>query len=171
MASTLLVRLVSAQLTHDTETFGNMDPYCKVYLGSQMKSTKVLNSAGKSPVWNQILAFSRMNEDLLRIEVWDQDTLKSDDLVGEVEYPLSRIQMGEKVAEELTLTYTGKSAGTIRVDLTIGPPGPPGTANQPPGFFVGPPAPFTAEPAPPGAIPQFGEFIIAFQGYPSAYPA
>lgn len=173
MASTLLINLVSANLTRDTELFGNMDPYCKVYLGPQVKISKVLNSAGKLPIWNQVLAFSRTLEDSIRIEVWDKDLLKSDDLIGTAVCSLEVVGLGQKMTQELPLLYQNNPAGTIRVEITIGSMGQMGTNSQPPGFFVGPPAymnysyPFQGPP-PAGFVPQYGEYPPQATGQPVA---
>ena len=177
MASTLLINLISAKLTRDTETFGNMDPYCKVYIGPQVKISKILDGAGKTPMWNQILAFSRTSEDSIRIEVWDKDLLKSDDLVGTAVCSLESLGQGQKMSMELPLSYENQGAGTITVEMTLGPVGQAGTSMQPPGFFVGPPAymsqslPFQSAP-PAGFVPQYGQYAPAAAGYaaPQGYP-
>lgn len=172
MASTLLVNLVSAKLTRDTETFGNMDPYCKVSLGAQIKRSQVRNSAGKTPAWHQILAFSRTMEDSIRIEVWDKD-LVTDDLVGTAVCSLEAAGPGQKATLELPLMYENQAAGTIIVEITMGYPGQMGNSCQPPGFFVGPPAymnptyPFQG-PMPAGFLPQYGEYPPLAPGYPAA---
>ena len=48
---TLFIRCMHAKLTHDTETFGKMDPYVKVTIGGQSQKTKTHNSGGKTPRW------------------------------------------------------------------------------------------------------------------------
>lgn len=48
----LHITLVSADLTHDTETFGKMDPYVRItseHLGLKSSTCK---KGGKTPVWN-----------------------------------------------------------------------------------------------------------------------
>jgi len=48
----LVIHVEEATLKRDTETFGTMDPYCKiVYQGKDHKSP-VKNDAGKHPKWN-----------------------------------------------------------------------------------------------------------------------
>ncbi len=46
----LNIKIVSAELTRDTETFGKMDPYLELFIGDELiHKTKVLDSAGKNP--------------------------------------------------------------------------------------------------------------------------
>jgi Ca2+-dependent lipid-binding protein len=48
----LTVTIIQANLVRDVETFGKMDPYAKLtYMGVRHK-TKILDGAGKTPVWN-----------------------------------------------------------------------------------------------------------------------
>lgn len=50
----LRVELVEAKLTRDTETFGKMDPYCRLKYREQLFKSKVMQNAGKTPRWNQV---------------------------------------------------------------------------------------------------------------------
>ena len=86
----LVVKPVSAKLKRDTDTFGKMDPYCKVKVGFDTQKTKTHNCGGKFPAWKDTLTFRKNNEDFITVEVWDEDTT-SDDLVGECTIPLSNI--------------------------------------------------------------------------------
>lgn len=84
----LNVKLISAQLSHDTELFSNMvphslsqDPYCYIQLGAQRYRSRTKKEAGKKPVWNESFQFTAMDNNL-KITVMDEDVV-SDDLVGE----------------------------------------------------------------------------------------
>lgn len=46
-SGTLIVKPLYGRLTHDTESFGSMDPFCVVKIGSQNQKTNVANGAGK----------------------------------------------------------------------------------------------------------------------------
>lgn len=50
---TLDITVIEARLTRDTETFGKMDPYCKISTRQQNFKTAVKNGAGKTPTWNE----------------------------------------------------------------------------------------------------------------------
>lgn len=108
---------MSAKLTHDTETFGKMDPYCKISLGGELKKTRVHQEAGKYPTWNDSFTFQRNMENFLNIEVWDEDTFSKDDLVGETSIALNETFEKKKTQNWHILSYKGKEAGKILVSL------------------------------------------------------
>ncbi|XP_034547006.1 protein C2-DOMAIN ABA-RELATED 11-like [Notolabrus celidotus] len=57
------------------------DPYVIVRIGSDTKKTRIISSDAY-PVWYQKLHFQRASTDLMKIEVWDADTLTNDDHLG-----------------------------------------------------------------------------------------
>lgn len=117
----LLVKPLTAKLTHDTETFGKMDPYCKVWLEKEIKQTKTHKEGGKYPSWNDTFTFQRNLECLLYIEVWDEDTLSADDLIGETTISLSETFEKKKTQIWYTISYKGKDAGKVLVSLEFIP--------------------------------------------------
>ena len=119
-SGTLTVKPLSGKLKRDTETFGKMDPYCKVKLGSTTHETKVHSNAGKYPAWNDKLVFKRSNEEVVNIDVLDKDTFSSD-TIGYVTIPLSKVVENKKVSEWHTLSYKGKMAGEILVEMEFIP--------------------------------------------------
>jgi hypothetical protein len=54
---TLLVRPSKGYLTHNTNLFTSMDPYCYVYLGNQAQRTNTHYGGGIKPSWSDILKF------------------------------------------------------------------------------------------------------------------
>ena len=52
-AGNLALTVVDARFTRDTETFGKMDPYCKISTRQQQFRTATKQAAGKTPVWNE----------------------------------------------------------------------------------------------------------------------
>lgn len=86
----LIVRPTEAILTHDTEVFSKMDPYCVVKLGQQQRKTRVHDEGGKKPRWSDTLTFTRGSDTQLTIQVWDKDVV-DDDLVGEGTVNLSGV--------------------------------------------------------------------------------
>ena len=48
----LRLEFVEAKLKRDTEAYGKMDPFCKIYLREDYFFTAVKHKAGKKPVWN-----------------------------------------------------------------------------------------------------------------------
>lgn len=57
------------------------DPYCIVFLGNEKQRSKTCSGGGKEPSWTDTFIFNK-NEQLLRVQVWDDDTF-SDDMIGE----------------------------------------------------------------------------------------
>jgi len=48
----LVVNVEEASLKRDTETFGTMDPYCKIIYNGQDHKSHTKEDGGKHPVWN-----------------------------------------------------------------------------------------------------------------------
>lgn len=192
MAGKLNVKPCAAKLTHDTEFLGKMDPYCKIKLGDIMKRTSVHNSAGKFPSWRDELIFERHFENTLTIECWDADTVSNDDLIGEATIPLQDTISKGHTDDWYQLSYKGRPAGTIRVEMTwtsvqlnmnnapqvllssmpgfinnsFGrPQGPPVYQNYP----QYPPQPYGT--MPPGYGAQPGPYGVPPQGYPQYPPS
>jgi Ca2+-dependent lipid-binding protein len=85
MSGNLHIKFNCAKLSRDTETFGKMDPYVVLKIGSQVFKTDIHNDGGKFPSWkNEFNAQLQGNESVV-IQVWDKDSASSDDLVGETE--------------------------------------------------------------------------------------
>eukprot|EP00347_Sterkiella_histriomuscorum_P014257 403361573 len=114
---TLFIRCISAKLTHDTETFGRMDPYVKITIGATTLKTKTHNSAGKTPRWEETLKFKLSgSEEEIKIAVWDED-MTNDDLVGDTVYFLDEIKSKGKFQEAVKLAYKGKEAGIVNIEF------------------------------------------------------
>jgi len=48
----LIVKIIEANLTRDTEMFSKMDPFCKMTYQGKINKTVVKDEAGKKPRWN-----------------------------------------------------------------------------------------------------------------------
>jgi Ca2+-dependent lipid-binding protein, contains C2 domain len=119
---TLIVKPLTAKLTRNTETFGKMDPYCKVIIGQNFYQTAVHKDGGKNPGWNTTLTFKITNEDVIAVEVWDKDDLTKDDLVGTGSLSVSKVTSNKnKFSDWIPLTYKGKSAGSVLLDIEFIP--------------------------------------------------
>ena len=163
MPGTLIVKPQYARLTHDTDTFSRMDPYCTVKIGSQSQSTKVCEKGGKNPNWGTAsFSFRITSEDIVNIEVWDKDLISKNDLIGEGSLAIPTIiSGGPNCSLNCPLFYKGKAAGEVYLqfewysDAGAGQQGfgmPPGgyvhppPQNYPPGYQM--PAPGYQQPAP-----------------------
>lgn len=120
-SGTLIIRPICAKLTRDTETFGKMDPYCKVTLGTFTQKTKIADGAGKFPNWQDQLVFKKGHEDSITVEVWDYDSASKDDLVGSATVPLSRMLATHKWEDWIEITHRGRKAGEVRLGCEFTP--------------------------------------------------
>jgi hypothetical protein len=48
----LTIKPVAGRLTHDTETFGRMDPFAVIKYGNERFTTACCKNAGKTPAWS-----------------------------------------------------------------------------------------------------------------------
>jgi len=159
MSGTLIVKPLQGKLTHNTDTFTKMDPYCVVTCGSSSAKTSIHNGGGKTPVWKDTLTLKKsQNDSKLYIEVKDKDPLK-DDLAGVCEIPLADVVKNGKTASWYDIFYKGKSAGQILVEIEWKPDQQSTNQNQnQPGFFMHPnlqqgPGPLPMNMGHPGNIP------------------
>ena len=83
MSGKLILKPNMAELKHDGGFFFKADPYCVLILGDQQKQTMACKSGGKHPVWDDIIEFDRVTEDILTVQIWDKDLLTSDDFICE----------------------------------------------------------------------------------------
>ena len=81
----LSLTLVEAELTHDTETFGKMDPFVKITSEHLGLKSSVHKSGGKTPKWNQELTIdpTYLGQEV-KIAVMDDEDGKKADLVGDI---------------------------------------------------------------------------------------
>ena len=80
---TLKLTITGATLTNDQETFGSMDPYCKVEYGNSSFDTHIHEGGGENPEWNKLFNLQIHNiKDYIKFSVWDKESFKSDDHVG-----------------------------------------------------------------------------------------
>ena len=95
----LIIKPKAAKLTRDTELIGKMDPYCLIMIGRDRFRTEAHKSAGKFPSWREEFKFNRSDEMEVTVEVWDQDSWKSDDLIGTANIPLVSVFQNGKHAD------------------------------------------------------------------------
>ena len=108
---TLIIRPICAKLIRDTETFGKMDPYCQITLGSQIQKTRVADNAGKFPNWQEQLVFKKTMEDIIAIAVWDQDTISADNIIGEGTVTIQRVISTPNWEDWVEISHHGSKAG------------------------------------------------------------
>ncbi|CAI4215412.1 unnamed protein product [Parascedosporium putredinis] len=119
---TLVVIVDRAKNLPNRKTIGKQDPYCAARLGKEAKKTKTDIRGGQTPRWDQELRFMVHDSPdyyQLKISVFHDD--KKTDMIGEGWVDLKEIIISGGNQNDLwqTLTYRGKYAGEIRVELTF----------------------------------------------------
>lgn len=109
-----MIKIYSANLRRDTETFGKMDPYVLLKFGEEEQKTRVLEGAGKSPKWDQEFCFRANLGDKLEFVVMDDDNDR-DDLVMNAEIMVRQTSQSEDMM--LTGYYQGKNAGELMINM------------------------------------------------------
>ena len=109
--------MVEAKLTHDTETFGKMDPFVKCRVHNKLYKTNVAHGKGKSPEWNNRfdIPIHNINEKI-SFTVLDEDMVE-DDIVGHTDTTVNAI-IGRDLKEYdqwVVVYFKHKPAGSIRI--------------------------------------------------------
>ena len=115
----LKVKICSANLTRDTEMFGNMDPFCEFKInGDLVKKTAVKDEAGKTPVWDE--EFDYQVKDLSAtcyFQVLEEDNF-SNDVVGDGTCSIQDLCQDNGSDANYPISFEGSSAGTVRLSST-----------------------------------------------------
>lgn len=84
----LVLRPISADISHNTEWFGKMDPYIEFEFEGQNRKTEVCFKGGTNPTWSDSITFNRTSGNLLNITLWDHEKFKKHDLIANNEVNL-----------------------------------------------------------------------------------
>lgn len=120
MKGAILVRPIEAKLTHNTDLFTKMDPYCKATVGDQKSRSKVCKSGGKEPKWNETFIFLKNTEISMFIEIKDKSIFKND-IIGSCYVKLNDLVAYKPDVKWYPLSYKGKPAGEVLLDITFNP--------------------------------------------------
>lgn len=85
----LIIKPISAELVKDGDFFDKavhllfiQDPYVVLMVGNEKQRTRTCQGGGKRPVWTDTLSFNS-TDNMLRIQVYDEDTFSRDDVIGD----------------------------------------------------------------------------------------
>jgi len=86
-AGRLNVHLRKGRHLYDADNLGKQDPYVKLTLlskkwGDVVVKSKTDTDGGTEPVWDQTLSFSVVDQYEMRMEVFDEDVISKDDIIG-----------------------------------------------------------------------------------------
>ena len=123
-AQTLLIKPLTAQLTHDTETFGKMDPVVEIHIGGKTYKTACCKDGGKNPQWQDVFTHTMAGEQELTFNVVDIDSIGKSDLIGEGKVSLVPTFQKSSTSDWHEIFFKGKSAGKVLINLEVhGPQG------------------------------------------------
>lgn len=114
----LMCKILQGQLFRNTETFGQMDPFVVIEHNNKKYKTKVLDDAGKNPIWNQTIEVPMNSiKEKLKFICYDEDFIM-DACVGEATFKATEIA-GKK--QWFQLDYKGKLAAKLLMDIKFIP--------------------------------------------------
>lgn len=120
IAGNLTLTVKKAELTHDTETFGKMDPYAMwEYEGNQYKTT-TKDNAGKKPVWNETFNMTVSKKDVgcgqnIQFSVMDKEGLGKDKLIADAAVSIdSLLRNGDN---DVPIMFKSKVAGNLHLSM------------------------------------------------------
>lgn len=110
----LVIKPISANLTHDSSVFSKMDCFAKFTIGSNIFTSAPAKNQGKTPTWQDSFNCQTKGEPKMHIEVWDKNTGK-DDFIGEVVVEMKEVYQRPQTNAWYTLMRKGKTSGQIMV--------------------------------------------------------
>ncbi|KAL0073272.1 hypothetical protein J3Q64DRAFT_1754563 [Phycomyces blakesleeanus] len=115
----LAVVALKAKNLPNREVVGKQDPFCVFRLGEVAKKTKTSYRGGQHPVWDdQVNIPVAANKTKMRVQLFDDDS-KREDLISEGEVDLTNVLAGGEQDDWFPLTYKGRAAGEIYLELTF----------------------------------------------------
>jgi len=116
MPGSIVFRPIEANLTHNTELIGKMDPYVQFNLGNHKVRTNVCRKGGKHPMWDDSVTLPVSNEfQTCTISIRDKDLLK-DDNIGVLDLNLGEIESQGSVKKWFPIFHKGKPAGEFLME-------------------------------------------------------
>ena len=113
----LIIKPTSANMTYDSEWFGDMDLYARITVGSNVFKTSVAHDQGKHPVWQDQFTAMVNGDQTMHICLFDRDNVSNDDYIAEAQINLMNVYQRGMVSEWFPLMRKGRSAGQIMVTL------------------------------------------------------
>jgi len=117
MPGTLIFKPIEAKLTHNTDFFTKMNPYCAFTVGGKRIKGQVCKKGGKAPHWNETVTIPITDESNILIEVMDKDKITKDDHIGSFEFNLQEIESLGQIKRWFPLVYKKKSAGELQMEV------------------------------------------------------
>ncbi|CAB4396850.1 hypothetical protein RhiirA5_365103 [Rhizophagus irregularis] len=87
----LKATVVEAKKLTDVDLFGKSDPYVKLVLSDNKSQSTTIKKGELNPKYNEEFNFVTDGEKELKVEVWDRNTIGSDELIGSEVIPLAKV--------------------------------------------------------------------------------
>lgn len=101
----LIVKVIRADITHNTEWFSSMDPFASIAYKMKEYDTKVHKKGGKHPEWNESLVIEVDSIlDDLTIRCFDKDFMVND-LIGEGSLKIYELVQNDNIEMKVILYY------------------------------------------------------------------
>jgi len=112
----IVISVKTARLERDTDTFGSMEPYCKIKYEENKIKTKVDSSGGKNPNWDETFTLEVGSSPSLTISVWDSDTFSNEE-IGTAVIQIDHLKANGGLTDWLKLSYQDKNVGEVYVEI------------------------------------------------------
>jgi len=122
MPGTYTFRPIQANLTHDTDWLGKMDPYCSYRVGATRVKGPVCRNGGKFPKWEDATVnVPAPNDVSMVVDLMDKDKILHDDNIGTFVIDLVEIQNIGRISKWYPVYYHKKPAGEILMEAAFTP--------------------------------------------------
>jgi len=119
MPGTITFRPIEANLTHNTDLIGKMNPYCAFIVGDSIFKGQVCKHGGKHPQWNDAVTVPVSNQNQVIVELMDKDRFSRDDNIGSFLLNLNELSQSGQSSRWYPLTYKNKPAGEILLETSF----------------------------------------------------
>jgi len=119
MPGTITFRAIEANLTHNTDLIGKMNPYCAYIVGDSVFKGQICKKGGKHPQWNDAVTIPYTNQNQVVVEIMDKDRFSRDDNIGSFLINLNELQNSGNSSRWYPLTYKNKPAGEVLLETSF----------------------------------------------------
>lgn len=122
MPGTYIFKPVEANLTHNTDLIGKMNPYCTFVVGGTKIKSQVCKKGGKHPHWNDTIIIPIADDSLypqITVQLMDKERLLSDDNIGDFTLDLQEVQANGQLSKWYPISYDNKPAGEILMEASF----------------------------------------------------
>jgi len=122
MPGTFTLRPIQANLTHDTDWLGKMDPYCSYRIGASRVKGPICKNGGKFPKWEDAAVnLPAPDEPSMVVDLLDKDKLLFDDTIGSFVIDLQEVQSKGQLSKWYPVYWRQKPAGEILLEAAYQP--------------------------------------------------